>query len=324
MSMRRTPAAVLALAALALTAACGSSSPSRPAGGSGSGQPDKVNVGTIAIVDVAPIYLGKQRGFFRQRNIDLTLTPAQGGAVIVPAVVSGQFQFGISNVTSLLLAASNGLPVKIVCNGDASSGTAGKDFDGLMVRGDSPIKGPAELAGKRVAVNTLKNIADTTVRAVVRKAGGDPKAVRFVELGFPDMLPALQAGRVDAMFVVEPFVSLALAAGARTISSAYAEVAPNLTVGVYFTSKQQISSHPDLVKRFTEAMKESLAYADSHSEEVRAILSSYTQIKSDVAASLTLPRFPPEINRDSVKVLSDLAEQDGLLTKAPDLNDLLP
>jgi NitT/TauT family transport system substrate-binding protein len=320
--MRRTLATILALAALVLTAACGSSAPKEPA--SRSGQPDKINVGTIAIVDVAPIYLGEQRGFFRQRNIDLTLTPAQGGAVIVPGVISGQFQFGISNVTSLLLASSNGLPIKIVCNGDASASSPGNDFDGLMVKSGSPIKNPAELAGKTVAVNTLKNIADTAVRAVVRKAGGDPKSVRFVELPFPDMLPALQAGRVDAMFVVEPFVSVALAAGARTISSAYAEVAPNLTVGVYFTSKQQISSKPDLVRRFTDAMKQSLAYADAHPDEVRAILGSYTQIKPDAAAKLTLPKFPSEINRDSVKVLSDLALQDGLLAKAPDLNDLLP
>jgi NitT/TauT family transport system substrate-binding protein len=238
--------------------------------------------------------------------------------------MSGQMQFGISNVTSLLLASANGLPLKMICLGSASSGSTGDDFDALMVKGDSPIKSPAELVGKKVAVNTLKNIADTTVRAVVRKAGGDPSKVNFVELAFPDMLPALQAGRVDAMFVVEPFVTGALAAGAKSISSAYAEVAPNLTVGVYFTNKDVITSKPDLTKRFTEAMKKSNEYAASHPDEVRSILSTYTQIKADVAAKLILPKWPTEINRDSVQVLSDLAQKDGIMSKAPDLKALLP
>jgi len=82
--------ALFAAAALFGAAACNSSNgtPSTP------GQPDNVNVGVIAIVDVAPIYLGKQQGFFSKRNINLTLTTAQGGAAIVPAVVSGQYQFG--------------------------------------------------------------------------------------------------------------------------------------------------------------------------------------------------------------------------------------
>src|SRR5262245_39618463 len=106
--MRRPIVALLAAAALLTPAACGTSKeqPS-PA----PGQPDKVAVGVIAIVDVAPIYLGKDKGFFSKRSIDLTLTTAQGGAAIVPAVVSGQYQFGFSNTISLLLGQSQNVPV---------------------------------------------------------------------------------------------------------------------------------------------------------------------------------------------------------------------
>jgi len=206
--MRRF-AAFACLAVLAAGAtACGSSG--TPPAKSAPGQKDKVAASVIAIVDVAPIYLGKQKGFFDQQNIDLTLSTSQGGAAIVPAVVSGQVQIGFSNMTSLLLAASKGLPVKVVCNGVASTGVADKDYSAVLVKAGSPVHTAADLAGKTVAVNTLKNIGDTTVRASVRKAGGDPKAVRFVELAFPDMLAALQAGRVDAIWEVEPFVTAAL------------------------------------------------------------------------------------------------------------------
>jgi NitT/TauT family transport system substrate-binding protein len=313
--------ALLAFAAV-LLASCTSAPQSAPQ--STPGTPDKVTVGVIPILDVAPIYLGKQKEFFKKRNIELSLTLASGGAAIVPAVVSGQYQFGFSNVISLLLATSNGLPLKVVCNGNNSTGVDGADFAALMVKGDSPIKTPADLAGKTVAANTLKNIVDTSVRASVRKAGGDPKAVKFVELPFPQQPAALQSGQVDAVFVVEPFQSAVLAQGGRKIASSYVDTAPNLVVALYFTSQQLISSNPDLVKRFREAMQESLAYADSHPDEARAIIGTYTQIAPEVIAKMTLPKWPADINRQAVQTLADLALGDGLLTKTADLNLLLP
>jgi NitT/TauT family transport system substrate-binding protein len=319
--MRRPFVVLLTVAAMLAATACGSSKKTTPPA---PGQPDKVNTGVIAIVDVAPIYLGKEKGFFSKRNIDLTLTTAQGGAAIVPAVISGQYQFGFSNTISLLLGASQNVPVKVVCNGNNSTGVDGKDFAGLFVKADSPVKSPKDLAGKTVAANTLKNIVDTSVRASVRKDGGDPAAVKFVELPFPEQVAALQAGRVDAIFVVEPFQQAAVAAGARKIASSYVDAAPNLTVAMYFTSKQLAGSNPDLVKRFTEAMKESLAYADSHPDEARDVLATYTKITPEVRAALTLPKWPADINRQSVQTLTDLASGDGLLTKKPDISALLP
>ena len=255
--------------------------------------------------------------------MELTLESGQGGAAIVPGVVSGQFQFGFSNVTSLLIASSRGLPLKVVSNGVASTGKDKADFGGVVTR-DASIRTAADLAGKRVAVNTLKNIGDTTIRASVRKAGGDPSSIKFVELAFPDMPAALQAGRVDAIWVVEPFLSASLGQGGRLVASNYVDTAPDLTVAVYFTSRQLIEKDPDLVKRFTEAMTESLAYADAHPDEARQVLSSYTKIDPGVIQKLTLPKWPPQINRASVETLADLAHKDGLVSKQPDLAALLP
>ena len=77
-----------------VAAGCGSSGDD--SGEASGGGTQQVKVGVIPIVDVAPIYLGKQKGFFTNRNIELTLETGQGGAAIVPGVVSGQFQFGFS------------------------------------------------------------------------------------------------------------------------------------------------------------------------------------------------------------------------------------
>jgi NitT/TauT family transport system substrate-binding protein len=318
--MRRPLLALLSAAAiLATSAACGGGSGTA----TGADGAAKVTAGVIPIVDVAPIYLGKEKGFFSERKIDLTLQTGTGGAASVPGVVSGKYQFAFGNVTSLLVARDKNLPLKVLTNGVSSVGEAGKDFGAVVVKGDSPIKSAKELAGKKVSVNNLKNIGDTTVRASVRKAGGDPAKVQFVELPFPDMPAALANNRIDAAWVVEPFLTQAISQGARPIAWNFVDAAPNLTVATYFTSERMIKQDPDLVKRFTEAMNESLRYADTHPDEVRKILATYTKIPADVIAKMTLPKFPTEVNRASVEELAKLAKQDGLVTKQPDVDALL-
>jgi NitT/TauT family transport system substrate-binding protein len=332
--MRKTTAVIIAaVATVGVVTGCSSSgsggggSPAATAGGGGgtaAGKTTSVTVGVIPILDVAPIYLGQKKGFFAKHGLSLTLKTAQGGAAIVPAVVSGQYQFGFSNMTSLILASSKGLPLKVVANGVASTGVQGKDFGGVIVPGNSSIKSAKDLAGKTVAVNTLQNINDTTVRESVRKAGGDPKSVKFVELAFPDMLAALSSHRVDAAQVVEPFKSAGLAQGDRLVASNYVDTADKLTIAAYFATTKEISSKPDMVKSFTDAMNESLTYANSHPDEIRNIVTTYTKITAAQAAKMTLPSWPTEVNKASVQTLADLAKQDGLIKQVPDLDKLLP
>ncbi|MEU8635420.1 ABC transporter substrate-binding protein [Amycolatopsis sp. NPDC048633] len=318
---RRLLTAVAGIAAVTLVAAgCGGSS----GDSSSSGGPAKITVGVIPIVDVAPIYLGVQKGFFTTEGLDVTLQTAQGGAAIVPAVVSGQYQFGFSNTTSLLLAHSQGLPLKVVSTGVASTGTDGKDFGAVIVKPDSPIKTAKDLAGKRVAVNTLKNINTTTVSNVVRKAGGDPSTITYVELPFPDIAAAVAKGDVDAGQVVEPFLTIATGQGDRQVASNYAGTDPDLTIGMYFTSQQYAAQNAKTVTGFTAAMKKSLDYASAHPDEARAVLSGYTKLDPAVQKAMVLPRWPGAVDRDSVQLLGDLATRDGLITKPLNLGTLLP
>ncbi|WP_306214555.1 ABC transporter substrate-binding protein [Actinoplanes sp. RD1] len=316
---RRLPAVLAALTLVISAAACGSGGTETTASGN-----VKVKIGVIPIVDVAPIYLGVQKGFFTEQKLEVSLETAQGGAAIVPGVVAGQYQFGFSNTVSLLLAGAQGLPLKVVANGVASTGEEGKDFGAVIVKKGSPITSAKDLAGKRVAVNTLRNINTTTVSNVVRKAGGDPTTITYVELPFPDIVSAVAKGDVDAGQVVEPFLTIATGQGDTQVVSNYAGTAPGLTVGMYFTSKQFAQQNADAVKGFTAAMTKSLEYASAHPDEARAVLTSYTKIDPAVQQKMVLPKWPATVDKASVQVLADLATQDGVLTKQPDLNALLP
>src|SRR5262249_41248729 len=240
MSIRRFAAIVAGTALVVAAAACSSgNSPTTP---TSSGAPDKVTAEVIPIVDVAPIYLGQKKGFFTEQNIDLKLDTAAGGANIIPGVASGQYQFGFSNSPSVLIAQTNGVPIKVIAPGNATTGKPGADCSGLIVK-DPNITSAAQLAGKKVAANTLKGIVELSIRDLVDKAGGDGASVNVVAIGFPDMVAALDNNQVDAIFAVEPTLSAAKAKGWHVIGD-FATIDPKMLVATYFTSNQLAQSHP--------------------------------------------------------------------------------
>lgn len=323
--MKSLKAAVLCVAVLGL-AACGGGSPSSDASGTAAGGAgmEQIEVGVIPIVDVAPIYLGVEEGLFEKEGLDLKLTLAQGGAAIVPAITSGQMDFGFSNVTSMIVARSKGLPLKMVAAGANTTGNVEDDFAAVMTKQGSGIEEIEDLVGKKVGVNTLNNISDSTISEAVKQAGGDPAGVDFVEMPFPDMVGQLDKGNVDAIAAVEPFVTIAEEGGNERVFSNYAEPVEDLTVAVYFTSDQYVQDNPETAEKFVRAMKASLEFAEANPDRVREILPTYTTLKPDVIEKLTLPKFPTEVNADSIEEIAQISLDRGLIEEVPDLKALLP
>ncbi|MCC3291868.1 ABC transporter substrate-binding protein [Arthrobacter sp. zg-Y1110] len=324
--MRKTGVAAVLAAGLLVLMGCSEGSPSSETENETetSGDLVSIEVGVIPIVDVAPIYLGVEQGFFEDEGLELTLTLAQGGAAIVPAVTSGQMAFGFSNVTSMIVGKSKGLPLQMVAPGASTTGDVDADFASVMTLPGSGIEEIADLAGKRVGVNTLNNISDSTMSEAVKQAGGDYESIEFVEMQFPDMPAQLDGGNVDAIAAVEPFVTITEAQGAVPVFSNYAEPIKDLTVAVYFTSDQYAQENPETMEKFVRAMTASLEYADSNPDEVRAVLPTYTSLEPDVIEELTLPRYYGEINQDSLEEVMRISLDRGLIEEEPNLEELLP
>ena len=320
----------LALASLSVLAlaACSSGSPSGGSAGEGTGGSDgsleKITVGVIPIVDTAPIWLGDSKGFFAEEGLDLEIETATGGSAIVPGIQSGSYDFAFSNLISVMVANDKGLDMKFVANGISTTGDVKSDVGSVLVKEDSKISSPKDLAGKKVSVNNLSNIGDTTIKSIVEEDGGDPGSIEFVEVPFPDAPAALQNGIVDAAWILEPFQSSALDDGAKMLSANFAEFDPELDVAGYFTSAEYAQENPEVTEKFTTAMNKSLQYAQENPDEVREIVGTYTKISEEVRAEMVLPRFRADFNREAVQKLGDAALSYGTLSKPVDLEKLLP
>jgi NitT/TauT family transport system substrate-binding protein len=320
-------AAVLAAAMLlAIVAGCGDDEGGGGGGGGGGGssEPTTLKIGLIPIADVAPVFLGQKKGFFKEQNITLDPQFAAGGAAITPAVVSGDFDIGFSNTVSMLIAGSKDLPIQIISQG-VLGGTDEKEAwaDLLVKKGSPAIDDPKTLEGKTIAANTLNNICGVTINASLEAEGVDVSKVKYTEVPFPEMNAALEKGSVDAACQVEPFVSQGKASGFVGIAPFYVRTAPDLTVATYFASRQFVEEQGDVVDRFVTAMNKSLEYAESNPEEVRDVLTEYTEIPPEAAQKIKLPSWKPELTTDTIEKLSELSEKYGYIEQQPDLDQLI-
>ncbi|HXF03369.1 MAG TPA: ABC transporter substrate-binding protein [Arthrobacter sp.] len=322
-------ASTAVLAGALLLTGCGSGSPSSTGGGTQPAAPtadgslDQVDLGLIPITDVAPVYLGIQEGYFEDEGIQLSVQLAQGGAAIVPAVMTGEYQFGYSNVVSLLIARDKGLPITVVSNGSSSTNAPGKDVTEVAALPAAGIENAADLVGKTVAVNALNNFADVTIRNAVEQAGGNPDDVDFVEMPYPNMPAALERGDVDAAWTTEPFRTQILEAGGEIVASPMTDLTEDFDSAFYFTSEQTMQENPELVERFRRALEKSFQFAAENDDEVRSVIQDYAKITPELAETVVMSRWYPEINREGLQKLGSAAVTYGVLKNDPDYDALI-
>ena len=312
-------ALLIALAAC-LIGACGDDD---DGGGGGGGEQATVRVQDTAGVPSAFLEYGVQKGFFKQRGLDVQVTPSQGGATVVPAVIAGDTDIGGSNLVSVMLAQGKGVPVKIVAPGTFVRGEREQDFSAIVAAGDSDIRSPQDLEGKTLAVNTLKNVAELTAKASLAKQGVDVSTIKLAEIDFPDMNGALTQGRVDAAFEIEPFVSLGVQEGHRIVDRPYVGTRPGLQIGCYFTSEQYLNENGDVVDRFREGVGETAQAIAQDPAAFREFLPEATEIPPPAAQKAVLPAWKAGNDQASLELTAELMERYGVTDEKPDTSEAI-
>jgi NitT/TauT family transport system substrate-binding protein len=308
-------------AALALVVAgCGGDDKS-------SSGPTTLSVQLLPVGDVAPVYLGVKKGFFADENLKLSIHQSEGGAEVIPLVTSGSARIGSSNIPSLLIAASKGLPIQIVAPGGRGPRKGGTgDVVAIMVRKNSPIRSPKDLEGKSIAVNNVKSISDVLTSAALAKHGVDPSKVKYLEVPIPAMLGALEQGHVDAAYVPSPFKTQGERSGAyRSVMFPMSDTRPGLIGAAYFAAKDWASKNPDVLRRFRSALRKSDDYAAAHPAENRQVLTEFTKIPKRLIPVRPLGDPKPDCQElaASAELLTTLMLRYHALDKRPDLKELI-
>ena len=172
---RRTLLTVL-LAACALVA-CSAAPPTPTAP-----EHPHLRLGVLPIVDDAHLVRAQAAGYFAAEGLTVDLVTVQGGAAALPRLATGDLDLTFTELRQRAAGPGAGRGTFRFVDGGYQ---AGPNTLLIMTKPGSAIRSPRDLAGKKIAVNTLRNIVELTARSALETAGVDPGAVTFVEVPVP-------------------------------------------------------------------------------------------------------------------------------------------
>ncbi|MGW6173463.1 ABC transporter substrate-binding protein [Arthrobacter sp. NPDC055138] len=324
---KKTWLGIAAASALALSlAACSGGNAAAPADGApapaGDGQPETTEllVGITPVADQASVFIAIDEGFFEDEGLEVTAQPAQGGAAAVPAMIAGDMQAAFATYPSFLLAQSGGVGINIVAEGVRGN----EESNGVYVKADSGINSIEDLEGKKVAVNTLKNTGELTIKVLMEEAGMDVSKVEFLELPFPDMVPTLQSGGVDAVWLVEPFQTAANEAGAKKLFANFSGPTAGVPLSGLGMTADFVKANPNTTAAFIRALEKANALLAENPDAAREIVPTYSKTTPELAAKIKLPEWVAgSASAENLEVWNEIMVGQGAIPAPVDLDEMV-
>jgi NitT/TauT family transport system substrate-binding protein len=195
-------------------------------------------------------FVAKDAGIFKNHGLDVDLVQV-AGAVQTSALVAGEIDF-LTGITSPLVAAARGLP-----------------FKGIMITHDRPlfwvianpdIRRVEDLVGKSVAVDRLGTLQDIVARDLVKRKGGNPEKMTFIQTGsVSNSVQSLAQGSVAAALLSLPHNVVMTQKGYREVASA-TELNMRAASGGIATREAKLKQEPAQVKAVLRAILEAVDF----------------------------------------------------------------
>ena len=226
-----------------------------------------VKVGVVRTLTEAGIYIGQERGYFAEQGIALDLENFDTAAKAVPALSTDQVNISSGVLSAgLFNAIERGVDIKIT--GPVSRQEADLSSNVILVRKDlvdsGAVRGYADLRGRVFAAPTRGSTIEYSVDVALRPVGLTSDDLDWVELGFPDQLPAFANRAIDAGYNTEPTATIAANQGVAVKWRRVGDWSPGMQFTVLMYSALFGTEHNDVARRWMVAYLKGLRdYTDA-------------------------------------------------------------
>ncbi|MFF5212435.1 ABC transporter substrate-binding protein [Streptosporangium sp. NPDC000396] len=256
--IRHVPVFVLLVATLA---ACGAEAAAKPGGLETLELRYQGSVGAVTFPEFAEElgYLGP----VKLKWIGNTISGPQD----IQAAATGQTDFGGAFNGAIVKLAAAKAPIKAVI------GYYGSDKDsyvGYFVPDGSPIKGPRDLIGKKIGVNTLGAHLEAVLKEYLKRGGLTPEEVKQVELVVVPPVnteQALRQGQIDVAALSGILRDKALQRGGIHPLFKDIDLFGPFTAGSVVLTEKFIKQNPNTTRKFVEAFAKAVEWTQTHSRE---------------------------------------------------------
>src|SRR5450755_2628410 len=201
--------------------------------------------------------VAKQLGYFAQEGLDVTIQPGGPSIDGVAIVASGKYEMGqVSSSPSLMLAASQDLPIKCFATGLQQHPYT---FFSLKKK---PVSTPQEMAGKKVGIQATGVIL---LRALLAKNKIPEKDVEIVTIG-ADMAPLL-TGQVDVVTGWLTNTTALKVIGDQRVDMRLWDTGVRLYALPYYATVDTLAKKPEVLAKFLNATSKGWAFARGEPEK---------------------------------------------------------
>lgn len=279
-----------------------------------------INVGAFPIDTVGVVYYAQDLGYFKNAGLDVRIQTFPGGPQVAAAVAGGALDVSVTNAASLAAGHLRGVDFKFIAPSAVATDQTRTDL--IMVANDSPVQKAADLNGKTIGISGIKSQQQISAMSWVDKHGGDAKSLKFIELPFPQMAQSAAEHRVDAVMLVEPFVTAAKGQ-LRSLGDALDGVAPTFMILGYFATANWLQANGATAMRFTTAIREAAQWANAHQKESADILLRYAKLDPAVAATMARSTYGITLNPALIQPVIDASAKYGITDKTFPASDLI-
>ena len=272
-------------------------------------KPVNIRVVLAPITNYTPLLVGRDKGWFAAEGLNVTwsIVPGSGG-VAVEAVYGGSAEIGGSSVLEPMVARGNGLDIMFAVPGTKIHSKP-PDNSALVVRAKDKIQRAADLSGKTVSAGLVNSVNHIHMLEWLQRNKVDAKGIKYVEIPFPQMPDALLQNRLDAVWAVEPFLTVLLKSGnARILAHPYLENLPGMDITAYVAKETWLKANADTARRFKKVVDRATEELLKMPKQERdGWVAKFTGVKPELVADMSLPIFTRQFNVPSLQANIDLA-----------------
>ncbi|HEX7568566.1 MAG TPA: ABC transporter substrate-binding protein [Anaerolineaceae bacterium] len=242
----------------------------------------------LPILDVMPIYVAQEAGFFEKQGLKVEFVPVGSAAEREQVVAAGQADGMVNDLLSVALYNRKDTQVQMVQFARITA--AGAPLYCIVASKQSGIKTVKDLAGVAIGISQ-GTIIDYVTNQVLISQGLQPDQIQTLAVPkLPDRLALLISGQLKAATLPEPFSTEAVQQGAVLIvdDTGY----PDIANSVISFRKKVLDEQPQAVQKFLAAINQAVNEINNHPETWRKILDTYKLVPANLVQTYPIPKFP--------------------------------
>lgn len=286
------------------------------------GEPDGSADGDDEVITIATqrqphLYAPYVYEDFAPEGVTIEVVPMDNSTDQVQALISGDVDFALTGVPTVITSVSQGEDVTLIGSG-ANGGS------GLI--GDAEIDGVEDLEGRQVA-HVPGSSQEMALRVLLEEAGLDPDSdVDLVNLGYADMYDSLSAGDVDAFAGAEVGVSLAQLDGFEAVDDIYETPLGAVNIG-FATTGSLVEEDPELVSDILDIHAQAIEHLlENEDEWIAGTVEQFgfeEEVLEEAVQNIWLRSEIDDEYRSNMEALTENMLELDVISEAPAVDDVI-